>query len=119
MNDEKRRRKRKIQFYLSENEYENFVQSEVDSGEVNRREFVLNAIRNAEQNGAFKPKKIVVPDNLTEAVFQMKQIGNNVNQIAFKLNASDRLHIIDFENLNEALRAISEFQDIANRIKKI
>jgi hypothetical protein len=117
MGDKNRKRNKKIQFYLSEKEYINFVQIERKSGEINRREFVINSINNAEERGVFEAKKITVPDDLSEAVFQMKQVGNNINQIAYFLNREKRIDIVNVDELNNALRVVSSFKDIANRIK--
>lgn len=118
MGDNNRKRDKKIQFYLSENEYKKFVQIEKNSGEINRREFVLNSITNAEEKGIFKAKKIIVPDDLSEAVFQMKQVGNNINQIAYFLNREKKIGLVNVDELNNALRVVSSFKDIANRLKK-
>lgn len=118
MGDNNRKRDKKIQFYLSENEYKKFVQIEKNSGEINRREFVLNSITNAEERGIFKAKKIIVPDDLSEAVFQMKQVGNNINQIAYFLNREKKIGLVNVDELNNALRVVSSFKDIANRLKK-
>lgn len=117
MGEKNRKRNQKIQFYLSEKEYQKFVQCEKESGEINRREFVLSSINNAEQKGTFKRKKISVPDDLSQAVFQMKQIGNNINQIAYFLNSKKKIEVINIDELNNALKVVSDFKDIANRIK--
>lgn len=69
-------RPKQVMFRLSEEEYEQFMKKVEQSG-TNQQEFILKAVLE---------KPITNTDGIKEVVPELKRQGNNLNQIAKKLN---------------------------------
>ena len=69
---------KEIKFRLSEEDYNNYLNKDTKSG-FNRSEFFRNIV--------LKNKtKVVNKNDAIEVIYHLNKMGNNINQIAYKLN---------------------------------
>lgn len=71
-----RKRNNQLKIYLSDNEYQSFI-NQVTKSKLTQTDFFIRCITK---------KKIIVIDGLKETLAELKKIGVNINQISKNLN---------------------------------
>jgi len=87
-----------IRIRVSENEKKRLKKTAKEKGYKNLTEYILNSVKNYEK------KTIQAPTHQNETIYHLSRIGNNLNQISYKLNKLYKSKKID----NEILKEISE-----------
>lgn len=101
MAEEHRLRTKKLQVFLSEAEYE-FLKEKADYCGINLSEYVRGIVN----NGAII--KYATCD-IQAAIAELNHVGNNINQIAKKVNATGDFNEQDFWQLHSAYEDLFEF----------
>lgn len=99
-----RKRSKQLKIYLSDEEYQKFIE-QVQKSNLSQTDFFVKCVTK---------KKIIVIDGLAETLTELKRIGVNINQISKNLNGGI------FQNADRELKAIKEeFSKVSNRIIEI
>lgn len=87
-----RKRDKQIKFYVTEKEYEE-IKKKVEKSKLKQRDYLIKSALN---------KKIIVVDGLKEILLELSREGNNLNQIAKKINEGEQTDIKEMKkNLME------------------
>ncbi|MGU9008407.1 plasmid mobilization protein, partial [Clostridium perfringens] len=85
---ENRKRDKQIKFYVNEKEYEQ-IKKNVEKSKLKQQEYLIKSALN---------KKIIVVDGLKEILLELSREGNNLNQIAKKINEGEQRDIKEMKN---------------------
>lgn len=85
---ENRKRDKQIKFYVNEKEYEQ-IKKKVEKSKLKQQEYLIKSALN---------KKIIVIDGLKEIFLELSREGNNLNQIAKKINEGEQRDIKEMKN---------------------
>ena len=85
---ENRKRDKQIKFYVNEKEYEQ-IKKKVEKSKLKQQEYLIKSALN---------KKIIVIDGLKEMLLELSREGNNLNQIAKKINEGEQKDIKEMKN---------------------
>lgn len=91
-----RSRKRKFNVYLLDEEWE-ILEAKKDEAEMTKSDFIRNVI----MFGAAHKRTMFSKEDSQRLIYELNRIGNNINQIAAKVNSKGTVDEIDFENLQE------------------
>lgn len=87
-----RKRDKQIKFYVTEKEYEE-IKKKVEKSKLKQTDYLIKSALN---------KKIIVVDGLKEILLELSREGNNLNQIAKKINEGEQTDIKEMKkNLME------------------
>ncbi|MDU1308729.1 MAG: plasmid mobilization relaxosome protein MobC [Clostridium perfringens] len=86
--NENRKRDKQIKFYVNEKEYEQ-IKKKVEKSKLKQQEYLIKSALN---------KKIIVIDGLKEIFLELSREGNNLNQIAKKINEGEQKDIKEMKN---------------------
>lgn len=86
--NENRKREKQIKFYVNEKEYDQ-IKKKVEKSKLNQQEYLIKSALN---------KKIIVVDGLKEILLELSREGNNLNQIAKKINEGEQKDIKEMKN---------------------
>ena len=86
--NENRRREKQIKFYVNEKEYDQ-IKKKVEKSKLKQQEYLIKSALN---------KKIIVIDGLKEILLELSREGNNLNQIAKKINEGEQRDIKEMKN---------------------
>ena len=86
--NENRKREKQIKFYVNEKEYEQ-IKKKVKKSKLKQQEYLIKSALN---------KKIIVIDGLKEMLLELSREGNNLNQIAKKINEGEQKDIKEMKN---------------------
>lgn len=86
--NENRKREKQIKFYVNEKEYEQ-IKNKVEKSKLKQQEYLIKSALN---------KKIIVIDGLKEILLELSREGNNLNQIAKKINEGEQKDIKEMKN---------------------
>ncbi|MEG0237315.1 plasmid mobilization protein [Cetobacterium sp.] len=90
--NENRKRDKQIKFYLTEKEYDQ-IKKKVEKSKLKQTDYLIKSALN---------KKIIVVDGLKEILLELSREGNNLNQIAKKINEGEQKDIKEMKiNLME------------------
>ncbi|MFH5877189.1 plasmid mobilization protein, partial [Clostridium perfringens] len=81
--NENRKREKQIKFYVNEKEYDQ-IKKKVEKSKLKQQEYLIKSALN---------KKIIVIDGLKEILLELSREGNNLNQIAKKINEGEQKDI--------------------------
>ena len=99
-----RKRNKQLKIYLSDDEYEKFIE-QVNNSKLSQTDFFIKCITK---------KKIIVIDGLKETLVELKRIGVNINQLSKNLNSGI------FQNAENELKEIKqEYFKLSNIIIEI
>ena len=94
-----RKRSKQVKIYLSDDEYEQFIEK-VAKSKLNQTDYFVRCVTG---------KKITVIDGLKETLTEIKRIGANVNQISKNLNSGIFQGAVeDLKNIRGDLSRITE-----------
>lgn len=103
---ENRKRDKQIKFYVNEKEYEQ-IKKNVEKSKLKQQEYLIKSALN---------KKIIVIDGLKEILLELSREGNNLNQIAKKINEGEQRDIKEMKNkLNNLWDLIEKFLKESNK----
>lgn len=103
---ENRKRDKQIKFYVNEKEYEQ-IKKKVEKSKLKQQEYLIKSALN---------KKIIVVDGLKEILLELSREGNNLNQIAKKINEGEQRDIKEMKNkLNNLWDLIEKFLKESNK----
>lgn len=85
---ENRKRDKQIKFYVNEKEYDQ-IKKKVEKSKLKQQEYLIKSALN---------KKIIVIDGLKEILLELSREGNNLNQIAKKINEGEQKDIKEMKN---------------------
>ena len=86
--NENRKREKQIKFYVNDNEYDQ-IKKKVEKSKLKQQEYLIKSALN---------KKIIVIDGLKEILLELSREGNNLNQIAKKINEGEQKDIKEMKN---------------------
>lgn len=86
--NENRKRNKQIKFYVNEKEYDQ-IKKKVEKSKLKQQEYLIKSALN---------KKIIVIDGLKEMLLELSREGNNLNQIAKKINEGEQKDIKEMKN---------------------
>lgn len=86
--NENRKREKQIKFYVNEKEYDQ-IKKKVEKSKLKQQEYLIKSALN---------KKIIVIDGLKEIFLELSREGNNLNQIAKKINEGEQKDIKEMKN---------------------
>lgn len=92
--EENRKRKRKLNVYLLEEELA-ILDAKADEAEMNKSEYIRNMI----MFGAAHERTIFSRKDSEALIYELNRIGNNINQIAYRANANRVIDERDFQNM--------------------
>ena len=108
MGEEHRRRQRKLNVYLLEEELA-ILEAKADEAEMSKSEFIRNMI----MFGAAHERTMFSKADSEALKYELNRIGNNINQIAFWANSKKTVDDRDFrsmyDNYMELLGAYDQF----------
>ncbi|MFH5969148.1 plasmid mobilization protein, partial [Clostridium perfringens] len=81
-------REKQIKFYVNEKEYDQ-IKKKVEKSKLKQQEYLIKSALN---------KKIIVIDGLKEILLELSREGNNLNQIAKKINEGEQKDIKEMKN---------------------
>lgn len=99
---ENRKRDKQIKFYVTEKEYED-IKKKVEKSKLKQTDYLIKSALN---------KKIIVVDGLKEILLELSREGNNLNQIAKKINEEEQTDI------KEMKKNLMELWDLIEKILK-
>ncbi|EDS81785.1 plasmid mobilization protein (plasmid) [Clostridium perfringens] len=85
---ENRKREKQIKFYVNQKEYDQ-IKKKVEKSKLKQQEYLIKSALN---------KKIIVIDGLKEILLELSREGNNLNQIAKKINEGEQKDIKEMKN---------------------
>ena len=94
--NENRKREKQIKFYVNEKEYDQ-IKKKVEKSKLKQQEYLIKSALN---------KKIIVIDGLKEILLELSREGNNLNQIAKKINEGEQKDIKEMKNLWDLIEKI-------------
>lgn len=104
--NENRKREKQIKFYVNEKEYEQ-IKKKVEKSKLKQQEYLIKSALN---------KKIIVIDGLKEILLELSREGNNLNQIAKKINEGEQKDIKEMKNkLNNLWNLIEKILKESNK----
>lgn len=104
--NENRKRDKQIKFYVNEKEYEQ-IKKKVKKSKLKQQEYLIKSALN---------KKIIVIDGLKEILLELSREGNNLNQIAKKINEGEQKDIKEMKNkLNNLWNLIEKILKESNK----
>ncbi|MGV2805055.1 plasmid mobilization relaxosome protein MobC [Clostridium perfringens] len=104
--NENRKREKQIKFYVNEKEY-NQIKKKVEKSKLKQQEYLIKSALN---------KKIIVIDGLKEILLELSREGNNLNQIAKKINEGEQKDIKEMKNkLNDLWDLIEKILKESNK----
>ena len=104
--NENRKREKQIKFYVNEKEYDQ-IKKKVEKSKLKQQEYLIKSALN---------KKIIVVDGLKEILLELSREGNNLNQIAKKINEGEQRDIKEMKNkLNNLWDLIEKFLKESNK----
>ena len=86
--NENRKREKQIKFYVNEKECDQ-IKKKVEKSKLKQQEYLIKSALN---------KKIIVIDGLKEILLELSREGNNLNQIAKKINEGEQKDIKEMKN---------------------
>lgn len=86
--NENRKREKQIKFYVNKKEYDQ-IKKKVEKSKLKQQEYLIKSALN---------KKIIVIDGLKEILLELSREGNNLNQIAKKINEGEQKDIKEMKN---------------------
>lgn len=86
--NENRKREKQIKFYVNQKEYDQ-IKKKVEKSKLKQQEYLIKSALN---------KKIIVIDGLKEILLELSREGNNLNQIAKKINEGEQKDIKEMKN---------------------
>lgn len=86
--NENRKREKQIKFYVNQKEYDQ-IKKKVEKSKLKQQEYLIKSALN---------KKIIVIDGLKEILLEPSREGNNLNQIAKKINEGEQKDIKEMKN---------------------
>lgn len=99
---ENRKRDKQIKFYVTEKEYKE-IKKKVEKSKLKQTDYLIKSALN---------KKIIVLDGLKEILLELSREGNNLNQIAKKINGGEQTDI------KEMKKNLMELWDLIEKILK-
>ncbi|ELC8423396.1 plasmid mobilization protein [Clostridium perfringens] len=99
---ENRKRDKQIKFYVTEKEYKE-IKKKVEKSKLKQTDYLIKSALN---------KKIIVVDGLKEILLELSREGNNLNQIAKKINEGEQTDI------KEMKKNLMELWDLIEKILK-
>lgn len=99
---ENRKRDKQIKFYVTEKEYKE-IKKKVEKSKLKQTDYLIKSALN---------KKIIVVDGLKEILLELSREGNNLNQIAKKINGGEQTDI------KEMKKNLMELWDLIEKILK-
>lgn len=104
--NENRKREKQIKFYVNEKEYDQ-IKKKVEKSKLKQQEYLIKSALN---------KKIIVIDGLKEILLELSREGNNLNQIAKKINEGEQKDIKEMKNkLNDLWDLIEKILKESNK----
>ena len=104
--NENRKREKQIKFYVNEKEYDQ-IKKKVKKSKLKQQEYLIKSALN---------KKIIVIDGLKEMLLELSREGNNLNQIAKKINEGEQKDIKEMKNkLNDLWDLIEKILKESNK----
>ena len=104
--NENRKREKQIKFYVNEKEYDQ-IKNKVEKSKLKQQEYLIKSALN---------KKIIVIDGLKEILLELSREGNNLNQIAKKINEGEQRDIKEMKNkLNNLWNLIEKILKESNK----
>lgn len=104
--NENRKREKQIKFYVNEKEYDQ-IKKKVEKSKLKQQEYLIKSALN---------KKIIVIDGLKEILLELSREGNNLNQIAKKINEGGQKDIKEMKNkLNNLWNLIEKILKESNK----
>ena len=104
--NENRKREKQIKFYVNEKEYEQ-IKKKVEKSKLKQQEYLIKSALN---------KKIIVIDGLKEILLELSREGNNLNQIAKKINEGEQRDIKEMKNkLNNLWNLVEKILKESNK----
>ncbi|EJT5940609.1 plasmid mobilization protein [Clostridium perfringens] len=104
--NENRKREKQIKFYVNEKEYDQ-IKKKVKKSKLKQQEYLIKSALN---------KKIIVIDGLKEILLELSREGNNLNQIAKKINEGEQKDIKEMKNkLNNLWNLIEKILKESNK----
>lgn len=104
--NENRKREKQIKFYVNEKEYDQ-IKKKVEKSKLKQQEYLIKSALN---------KKIIVIDGLKEILLELSREGNNLNQIAKKINEGEQKDIKEMKNkLNNLWNLIEKILKESNK----
>ena len=99
---ENRKRDKQIRFYVTEKEYKE-IKKKVEKSKLKQTDYLIKSALN---------KKIIVVDGLKEIILELSREGNNLNQMAKKINEGEQTDI------KEMKKNLMELWDLIEKILK-
>ena len=104
--NENRKREKQIKFYVNEKEYDQ-IKKKIEKSKLKQQEYLIKSALN---------KKIIVIDGLKEILLELSREGNNLNQIAKKINEGEQKDIKEMKNkLNDLWDLIEKILKESNK----
>ena len=100
--NENRKREKQIKFYVNEKEYDQ-IKKKVEKSKLKQQEYLIKSALN---------KKIIVIDGLKEILLELSREGNNLNQIAKKINEGEQ------KDIKEMKDKLNNLWDLIEKILK-
>ena len=97
-----RKRDKQIKFYVTEKEYKE-IKKKVEKSKLKQTDYLIKSALN---------KKIIMVDGLKEILLELSREGNNLNQIAKKINEGEQIDI------KEMKKNLMELWDLIEKILK-
>lgn len=97
----------KINSRVKDEEYDKFNEL-VKKSKLNKSEFIRRSVLN---------KEIIVIDGVRELVFELKKIGNNLNQLTRAVNSGMVKDLEELKGIKADLRVV--FQKLIIALKKV
>lgn len=102
-----RTRAKQINFRLTEAELQQF-QKNLKRSKLKQSEFLRKCVLE---------KEIIVIDDIKPLIFELKQIGNNLNQLTKKVNAGEVKSIDELKQMSKDLEIIGD--EVIGALKKV
>ena len=102
-----RTRAKQINFRLTEAELQKF-QKNLKRSKLKQSEFLRKCVLE---------KEIIVIDDIKSLIFELKQIGNNLNQLTKKVNAGEVKSIDELKQMSKDLEIIGD--EVLGALKKV
>lgn len=94
MGEESRKRKRKLNVYLLDEELE-ILNAKADEADMSKSDYIRNMIL----FGAAHERTLFSKKDTASLLYELNRIGNNINQIAYRANANKIIDERDFQNM--------------------
>jgi len=109
MGEQHRNRNKNIRIWLLEEEHA-LLSKKADIANMSMSEFIRRMILSGETRGETNFTR----EESQKFIYELNRIGNNINQIAYRVNAKAAVDSNDFNNLrDEFVRYLGLFQDVA------